>query len=153
MNNDFERELGWDDTISKEGEDFPLLPAGDYDFIVEKFERGRFNGSTKMPACNQAKLTLKVFNTMMETHIVETLMLHTKTEWKLSQFFTSIGQKKKGEPLRMDWNRVIGASGKCKVIVNTYKNNNGQDKTNNRIDKFYAHEEVKQANSYTPGSF
>ena len=125
-------EIGWDDTITQDPEEFPILPEGDYQFIVEKFERSRFNGSENIPACNQAKLTIKVFNQQVETHIVHTLLLHTKTEWALSQFFTAIGQKKKGEPLRMDWNRVIGASGKCKVIIKKY---NGNDYNN--ISKFY----------------
>ena len=48
----------WDDEIEKDGGDFVLLPEGDYNFTVAKFERGRFAGSEKMPACNQAKLEL-----------------------------------------------------------------------------------------------
>lgn len=153
MNNEYERELGWDDTITKEGEEFPLIPAGDYDFIVEKFERSRFGGSTKMPACNQAKLTIKVFNNQVETHIVHNLLLHTKTEWSLSQFFTSIGVKKKGEPLRMDWTRVFGASGKCKIIVNEYTDKNGVKRTNNRIDKFLDPTVQQPSMGYKSGTF
>lgn len=43
-----EREFGWDDEIVKEGgEGFTLLPPGDYNFTVAKFERGRFAGSEK----------------------------------------------------------------------------------------------------------
>jgi hypothetical protein len=145
-------EIGWDDTITQDPEEFPILPEGDYQFIVEKFERSRFNGSENIPACNQAKLTIKVFNQQVETHIVHTLLLHTKTEWALSQFFTAIGQKKKGEPLRMDWNRVIGASGKCKVIIKKY---NGNDYNN--ISKFYPLENQQMNyspyNQYTHGKF
>lgn len=36
--NGMERELGWDDTIQQEQE-YITLPAGDYDFRVERFER------------------------------------------------------------------------------------------------------------------
>ena len=46
-------ELGWDDTIQEESE-FIILPAGDYDFTVKSYERGRFNGSEKMSACMEA---------------------------------------------------------------------------------------------------
>ncbi|MDT2173231.1 hypothetical protein P7H02_20090, partial [Paenibacillus larvae] len=60
MTQNIERELGWDDTIEKDGGEFVLLPEGDYNFTVTKFERGRFAGSAKMPACNQAKLELMV---------------------------------------------------------------------------------------------
>lgn len=56
---DFERELGWDDEITKD-DDFALLPEGDYNFTVVKFNRGRHNGSAKLPACNKAEIELKV---------------------------------------------------------------------------------------------
>ena len=47
MSQQVERELGWDDEIEKDGGSFILLPAGDYNFTVAKFERGRFQGSDK----------------------------------------------------------------------------------------------------------
>ena len=52
------RELDWDDEIENEGGGWVLLPEGEYDFIVEKFERGRHEGSAKIPPCNKAVLTL-----------------------------------------------------------------------------------------------
>ena len=150
-----DREIGWDDTITQDAEEFHLVPAGDYQFIVEKFERGRFAGSSKMPPCNMAKLTIKLFDNVGNITVINhNLMLHTKTEWKLSEFFTAIGQKKRGQPLRPDWNRVVGSSGICKVIV---KNYNGNDYNN--IDKFYSAEEQQTVptyssnNQYTPGKF
>lgn len=39
MNTEMERELNWDDEIEKDGNEFVLLPEGDYDFTVESFER------------------------------------------------------------------------------------------------------------------
>ena len=32
-----EKELQWDDTITKDASDFLLLPEGDYNFMVENF--------------------------------------------------------------------------------------------------------------------
>lgn len=133
---DFERELNWDDEISQESE-FTLLEDGDYDFEVTKFERGRSNGSEKIPASNMAILTLRVSNGSASTSIIERLILHTKMEWKLSQFFCSIGQKKHGEPLRMNWNKVLGAKGRCKVYVDTYTTDRGEERKTNKISKFY----------------
>ena len=52
------------------------------------------------------------------------LFLHSSTEGMLSAFFAAIGQKKKGEPLRMNWNTIIGAIGVCKVGTRQYNNNN-----------------------------
>ena len=41
----------------------------------------------------------------------------------LSAFFGAIGQKRKGEPLRMDWNAIVGRTGVCKVGVREYNGN------------------------------
>lgn len=135
-----ERELAWDDTIEKDsGGDFILLPEGDYNFTVAKFERARFNGSTNLPPCNQAKLELTIHSSQGDVTIFHNLFLHTKTEGLLSAFFSAIGQKKKGEPLRMNWNAVIGANGRCQLEHNKYKKD-GRDFTNNQVKKFYSHD-------------
>mgnify|MGYP000863540518 CR=1 FL=1 len=44
-------EYGWEDEIVNEGGDFVLLPEGDYDFTVAKYERARHEGSAKVPPC------------------------------------------------------------------------------------------------------
>jgi hypothetical protein len=137
-----ERELGWDDEIEKDGSEFVLLPEGDYNFTVMKFERARFAGSEKMPSCNQAKLELAIHTADHGDVIVfHNLFLHTKTEGLLSNFFAGIGQKKKGEKLRMNWNAVIGARGKCKLIVNKYTSK-GEERANNQVKTFYSYEEA-----------
>ena len=53
------KELGWDDTISQESS-FVELPEGDYDFVVDHWERGRFPGSEKIPACKMATVYFNV---------------------------------------------------------------------------------------------
>ncbi len=118
--------LDWDSQIEKENE-FTLLPEGEYPFRVVKFERSSFSGSDKMPSCKMAVLTLEVGDSNQSAIVTERLYLHTKAEWKLSQFFLAIGQKKHGEPLVPNWNAVQGASGRCKVAVRTY---NGKDYNN-----------------------
>ncbi|WP_117161324.1 hypothetical protein [Paraliobacillus sp. X-1268] len=136
-----ERELGWDDEIEKEGGNFVLLPKGDYNFTVAKFERGRFQGSEKMPPCNQAKLELTIHSQEHgDITVFHNLMLHTKTEGFLSNFFAGIGQKKPGEKLRMNWNAVVGAKGRCKIVENKYMSK-GEERVNNQVDTFYSYEE------------
>lgn len=138
-----ERELGWDDEIEKDGGDFIVLPAGDYNFTVSKFERGRFAGSAKMPACNQAKLELTVHSPEHgDVVIFHTLLLHTKTEGFLSNFFSGIGQKKKGEKLRMNWNTVIGSKGKLKLKINKFIGRDGTEKENNEVQTFHPYDEA-----------
>ncbi|SFE10990.1 hypothetical protein SAMN04487969_101102 [Paenibacillus algorifonticola] len=138
-----ERELGWDDTIEKDGGGgFVLLPVGDYFFTVAKFERGRFSGSEKMPACNQAKLELTVHSQEHgDVTVFHNLYLHTKTEGLLSNFFSAIGQKRKGETLRMNWNAVIGSKGKAKIEVREYKSK-GEDRAANQVKTFFAYEDA-----------
>ena len=58
-----------------------------------------------------------------ETELKHNLFLHSSTEGMLSAFFGSIGQKRKGEPLRMDWNAIIGKVGVCKVGIREYNGN------------------------------
>lgn len=147
---EMERELGWDDEIEKDGGDFILLPAGDYNFTVEKFERGRFQGSEKMPACNQAKLTLTVHSPEHgDVTVFNNLLLHTKTEGLLSNFFTGIGQKKKGEKLRMNWNAVIGAKGRLKLEINKFKGRDGEERTNNQVKTFLPYEDYLKHSGQT----
>lgn len=141
MSNEIGREFGWDDTIEKDGE-FVLLPAGDYAFEVTGFERARHNGSTKLPACNKAVVSIQITGAAGKSTIKHNLFLHTKTEGLLCQFFVGIGLRKHGEPLKMDWNRVTGTRGVCKVGIHKWKNDKGEDFEGNDIIKIYDPEKL-----------
>lgn len=151
--NEVERELGWDDPIEKDGKDFILLPEGDYDFTITKFERGRFAGSEKLPACNKATVTVTIDSPEGTVNIDHALFLHTKTEGLLCAFFVAIGQRKHGERVTMNWNAVVGAKGRCKIGTRTWKDKNDPTKEykGNEIKKFY--EPTVQQTVFTPGSF
>ncbi len=149
-----EHELSWDSAIEKDAPEFILLPEGDYDFTVTKFERGRHNGSAKLPPCNKAVIYLSIETPEGNAVIQHQLFLHTKTEGMLSAFFTAIGQKKKGEKITMNWNAVVGAKGRCKVYIDSWTGNNGEERKSNKIRKFYEPEEVKPSvGGFTPGRF
>lgn len=153
MADNMEREFGWEDSIEKES-DFTLLTEGEYDFTVKSFTRGRHAGSDKLPPCNKAILSLEVTNGTDTTTIEHNLFLHSKCEGMLSAFFISIGQKKHGEPLKMNWNAVVGAKGRCKVYVDTWKNNkDGRDMQSNKIKKFLEPSESTSSTTFTPGNF
>lgn len=150
-----EKELGWEDTIEKESS-FILLPEGDYQFKVTAFQRERHNGSDKLPPCNKAVLTIEIDTPQGAASIRYNLFLHSRTEGMISAFFLAIGQKKHGEPFKMNWNKVIGATGTCHVKTKTY-----EGKEYNEIKKFYDPEKdsVTVINSgasqkaYQPGAF
>lgn len=158
-----DRAFDWGDTIENDSS-FTLLPEGTYPFTVVKFERGEHAGSDKIPPCKKAVLTIELDGGALgTTEITENLFLHSKQEWKLCQFFTAIGQRKKGEQMRMNWQAVPGAKGWAEVIVNKYKNKNGEDRQNNRIDKYLDPAEVRPAQAqaavpaagggFVPGAF
>lgn len=133
------REYGWDDEIENDGQDYFLLPEGEYPFTVTKFERSRSKGSDKMPPCNMAVLTLQVNE---QTYTTEYLLLNTKMEWKLSQFFVSLGLKKHGERVRMNWAKVLGASGMCRLKVEEFTGDDGRVRHSNKVDAFLDPEKV-----------
>lgn len=141
-----EREYGWNDTITKDADEYIILPEGDYDFVVENFERARHEGSEKLPPCNKAIINIKVYAPNGEKVIVRhNLFLHTRTEGMLAAFFSAIGQKKKNQPLNMNWNTVPGSSGRCKITTKEYNGNKY-----NEVKRFYPKEDTK---GYVPGQF
>lgn len=125
--NQAEREFGWDDTIQQDSADFVLLPEGLYNFVVKGFERGRHmpnpQNTGKLPACNKATVSIEIEAAEGSTVLKHNLFLHSSTEGMLSAFFGAIGQKKKGEPLKMNWQTIVGARGVCKVGIRTYNGN------------------------------
>lgn len=117
----------WEDTIVDDGGEFVVLTPGDYDYTIIGFERGYFDGSDKMPACPQAFIKIRINSPQGEVTMEEKLFLAQKSEWKLSEFFASIGRKKKGEPLRMNWNNIIGLTGRCTIGNRVYNGNTYND--------------------------
>lgn len=143
--NALNEELGWDDEIVEESS-FVILKPGKYSFTVRNLERGRFEGSDKMGPCNKATIELSIFNEQgQEAMVREQLLLNRKMEWKLSEFFISIGQKKHGEPLKMNWSKVLGSTGRCEIKNEEYNGN-----TYNRVKKFL---EAEASQGFTPGRF
>lgn len=139
MNEALGRELGWDDQIENDGADFEPLPDGEYDFEVRTMERGRFAGSDKMAACNKATIEYVVKDAEgNEHHVFDDLLLNSKMEWKLCQFFLCIGQRAKGEKLKPRWNEVVGSTGRFRIYLNEYTDKNGKPRRNNKVDEYLA---------------
>lgn len=131
-----EKALDWNDPIENDGGDWTLLEPGEYPFRVTGFERARFGGSAKLPPCNMARITLDVGDAEASTTIANNLFLHSKTEGLLCQFFRSIGARKHGERLVMDWSKVVGATGVCRVKTRNWTGKDGTTRQSNEIEKF-----------------
>lgn len=128
--------MDWNDIIESDGQEFVLLPEGDYNFIVTNFERGRFPGGQKVPPCNKATITVQVSTDDGIATIKFDLLLYRSLEWRISAFFRCIGQKKHGEKLVMNWNRVVGSCGRGHFKIRKYTNQAGEEKTVNDLDRF-----------------
>ena len=133
--------MDWNDSIETDGQEYVLLPEGDYNFTVTHFERGRFSGGPKVPACNKATITVQVEAKEGTTSVKFDLILYRTLEWRISAFFRSIGQKKHGEKISMNWNTVIGSKGRAHFKQRTYVNQSGEEKTVNDLDRFIDYNE------------
>lgn len=133
--------MEWDDTIENDGQEFILLPDGDYNFVVSNFERGRFPGSAKIAPSNKATLTLAVETEDGIASVRTDLILNRILEWRISAFFRCIGHKKHGERLVMDWNHIVGSRGRARFKTHSYMDKENNEKKINDVDRFYDYDE------------
>lgn len=128
--------MDWDSAITQDEYVADLLPKGEYNFFVERFERGHFPGSAKLPEAPKAILYLKVAGPDGAVSFRQDLIICRALEWKLSEFFRSIGQKKHDEPLVPRWNEVEGSQGRAIFAPRTYKTSSGEERNVNSIERF-----------------
>lgn len=149
MAENIDRELDWDEGIELNPSSFTILPEGEYEFKVTKFERQRHPGSAKLPSCPKAVLTLEVSGPDGASAIItHNLFLHTKTQGLLSAFFISIGQGKQGETVRLDWSKVVGATGRASIGIRKYEKKDGSTGEANEIRQF-----LPPLRNWTAGGF
>ena len=129
--------MDWNDTLESDGQEFIVLPEGDYTFTVTGFERGRFPGSAKIPPCNKATLTIRIDNDQGPATARFDLILYRTLEWKIASFFRCIGQKKHGEKLAMDWSSLPGARGRAHIRPRSYTTRGGEERQVNDVVRFY----------------
>lgn len=138
--------LDWDSEITKDTQEFILLPEGDYPFMVQGLEKGLYDGDSEKIGHGCPMATLKIVvngGELGHTSVTDRLYLTTSMEWKLGSFFRCIGQKAHGKAYKMDWNNVIGKQGLCHVKVRNYTGSDGQPKQTNQIDKYLECDAVK----------
>jgi len=151
--------IGWDDMITNDGdysgEESVVLPEGNYPFEVIKTEQMWYDGSAKIPACNMAKLYLRVDGGELGKALcVENIYLLEKLEWKAAAFLRSVGLKKHGEPTQ--WRQLAhcdGETGRCKVYVDEYTGRDGNARKSNKVRNFYDKEEQPARMAYKKGAF
>ena len=139
MANTEQKVIDWDDEIQNDGEftneETVILPEGSYDFRVVKSEKAWYDGSSKIPACNMAKIYLEIDGGKLgRGFCVEQIFLLDKLEWKAAAFLRSIGLKKHDEPVQ--WRKLVqcdGETGRCKIYVDEYEGRDGKTHQSNLI--------------------
>ncbi len=126
----------WTREIRNDGDTFRPLKPGIYPAVISRFEQGEHHGSAKIPRCPKAMLTLKVDTGEGVQEVKATLLLHERMEWKLSEFFRSIGRKKHGEPFRMDWSNLVGQRLLVRIGTRAYIGSDGEEHTANTVEQF-----------------
>ena len=159
MANATEKVLGWDDEIQNDGEysgeENVVLPEGNYDFEVIKTEQAWYDGSPKIPACNMAKVFLRVDGSELGTSlVVENIYLAEGFEWKAGAFLRSIGIRSHGD--KLEFKKLLhcdGERGRCEIYVDEYTGRDGQTRQSNKLRKFFDKEEEAPKKAFKKGSF
>lgn len=129
--------LDWDSEINNDGEEFILIPDGEYTFTVKEVSRKDYPGSNKIPACKKIEIKMEITSPVGTATVKDDLILWSTMEWKMAAFFVSLGMREKGQKgFRPDWNAVIGRSGLCKTNIREYTKKDGSQGQANNIDRF-----------------
>lgn len=136
-------ELDWDSTIEKDENEFQLIPAGDYDFVVDHIDRTYVGDNSDYKGAKMATVFMNVqIPGQDEVSIRENFILHSNFAWKIGSLLVSTGLKKKGEPITGNyWSKLPGTRGRCQIVQNKAKSGN----TYNNVKTFYAPNDQKDS--------
>lgn len=135
MNRDYE-EIPMDQPFDYEG-DFKLIPDGEYDFRVISLERKEVEAGEKSPQHRKVEFAMEIFDHGDRIgKVTDNIPMLGKFKWKYVAFGRSIGQvapdQTKG--ILIDFRKVIGAEGRCKVSVRKFKKRDGSDGESNQVE-------------------
>lgn len=119
-----------------------LLDEGYYEFRVLSFEKSYYNGSKTALPCPVAKLKLEIIFQNKNTIINHNLFLNDYSQFKIYDFFDSIGLAEKGS-FTPQWDEVVGRMGECYLIQKEL-----DYKTINVVDRFIPRENAKEGGEY-----
>ena len=98
--------MDWDSNLTEEdaaqsGNNFELLPDGDYAFEVKKLEKSSYTATpnARIPSCPMAIVHLQASTPdgSKTNYFRERLYLYDGNKWRLLQFFTCLGLRKHGD--------------------------------------------------------
>lgn len=139
-------ELDWDSTIDQDAKEFVTLPEGDYDFIIDRFERTTVGeNSEKYHGMKMAEVYFNIQAPGADpVQVKENFILHSNFAWKIGALLVCVGLKEKGKEVQGNyWQKLPGLRGRCH-LVQTTSNKNPENKFNN-IKTFYAPDSKKDS--------
>lgn len=138
MNNENEF-LDWNGSFMAEESSFKLFPAGEYPFTVTGFERKIYDGQSEkiQNGTPFAEIKLEFTGPEGTTNVEDRLFMTKKWQWKLTQFFTAIGQEPVlGQAFSPNWSIVVGSQGRAKLKINKYTKRDGSPGENNQVGDY-----------------
>tara|TARA_R110002074_G_scaffold105742_4_gene228404 strand:+ start:2504 stop:3250 length:747 start_codon:yes stop_codon:yes gene_type:complete len=133
-----DEDMEMNSTIQDDGQDFVLLQAGTYAFHVIDFEQGEYQDKKSNGKVRKRIIVhLQIDHDGVKHTIKDYLPLKRSMEWKFCQLFKGIGDRKKGDPLVMDWQSIRGKGGMVKIKVDSFKSStDGSMKQSSKVDRF-----------------
>ena len=159
MANDEVRVIDWDDEIQDDGqysgEESVVLPEGNYPFEVIKTEKQWYDGGAKIPACNMAKVFLRIDGGERGSGlVVENIYLAEGFEWKAGAFLRAIGIRSHGD--KLEFKKLLhcdGERGRCEIYVDEYEGRDGQTRQSNKLKRFFDKEDEAPKKAFKKGAF
>lgn len=132
-----EKVLDWDSEIPvDEGRgDFVTLPDGtECEFEIKKFERDRSRAGDPM-----AKLELIcTADDKRRAYVHENLTLSPAAVFRVRKFGVAIGHLTPNEPGRIEWDEIIGLTGRCRLTVEKWTKRDGTEADTNKVKDWLA---------------
>ena len=129
---------GWDAPLSGDTGEFPLLPAGEYEYTVSDASGKEYTPRPggRYGACKQIKLTLIVEGKDTKgkersIKVFDNLFSDPQAEWRLNSFVKSAGIYTEGMTLGDVVRRAPGSVGRCTIRIHEY---NGRKR--NEVDRW-----------------
>lgn len=107
--------LGFDDEIddgqSRQFDEIYVFEPGDYEFTVKNVER-----TVNDDGYNKVIVDLEVTDGEHTSVVKDYITLKSTVIWKIAQYFRSLGMKKHGENIKMDWKGSLGKKGMLTLL-------------------------------------
>lgn len=107
--------LGFDDEIddgqSRQFDEIYVFEPGDYEFTVKNVDR-----TVNDDGYNKVIVDLEVTDGEHTSIVKDFITLKSTVIWKIAQYFRSLGMKKHGENIKMDWKGSVGKKGMLTLL-------------------------------------